>query len=70
MKPEVKVGDRVLFAKYIGSDVTVDGEKLLVARADDIMGIPGRPRVQGQHEAPHTFRCAGLFCFRVLGPEV
>jgi chaperonin GroES len=35
----VKVGDRVLFGKYSGQTVKVDGEELLVMREDDIMGI-------------------------------
>lgn len=35
----VKVGDRVLFAKYAGTDITVDGEELLIMREDDILGI-------------------------------
>jgi len=33
----VKVGDHVLFTKYSGSEVTVDGEDLIVMREDDIM---------------------------------
>lgn len=36
---EVKVGDTVLFGKYSGSEVKVDGEELLVMREDDIVGI-------------------------------
>ena len=36
---EVKVGDHVLFGKYAGQTVKVDGEELLVMREDDIMGI-------------------------------
>jgi len=36
---EVKVGDRVLFGKYAGSDVVLDGEKRLVVREDDVLGI-------------------------------
>ena len=36
---EVKVGDRVLFGKYSGTEVKVDGEELLVMREDDIVGI-------------------------------
>jgi chaperonin GroES len=36
---EVKVGDRVLFGKYTGSDVILEGEKRLVVREDDILGI-------------------------------
>jgi chaperonin GroES len=37
--PEVKVGDRVLFGKWSGSEVTVDGEDLLVMKESDILGI-------------------------------
>ncbi|MEK7361681.1 MAG: co-chaperone GroES [Pseudomonadota bacterium] len=35
----VKVGDRVLFGKYSGSSVKVDGDELLVMREEDIMGV-------------------------------
>ncbi|HBZ55800.1 MAG TPA: co-chaperone GroES [Syntrophobacteraceae bacterium] len=35
----VKEGDRVLFAKYAGTDVKVDGEELLIMREDDILAI-------------------------------
>ncbi|CAN5440250.1 co-chaperone GroES [soil metagenome] len=36
---EVKVGDRVLFGKYSGQSVKVDGDELLVMREEDIMAI-------------------------------
>ena len=36
---ELKVGDRVLFGKYSGQTVKVDGEELLVMREEDIMGV-------------------------------
>ena len=36
---DVKVGDKVLFGKYSGTEVKVDGEEVLVMREDDIMGI-------------------------------
>ncbi len=36
---EVKVGDKVLFGKYSGQAVKVQGEELLVMREDDIMGV-------------------------------
>lgn len=36
---EVKVGDRVLFAKYAGTEVKLDGEELLIIRESDVMGI-------------------------------
>ena len=36
---DVKVGDKVLFGKYSGQTVKVDGEELLVMREEDIFGI-------------------------------
>jgi len=36
---DLKVGDRVLFGKYSGQVVKVDGEELLVMREEDIMGV-------------------------------
>ncbi len=36
---DVKVGDRVLFGKYSGQAVKVDGEEFLVMREEDIMGV-------------------------------
>ena len=38
---EVKVGDKVLFGKYSGNEVKVDGDDLIVMREEDIMGILG-----------------------------
>ena len=36
---DVKVGDTILFGKYSGTEVSVDGEELLVMREDDITAI-------------------------------
>jgi chaperonin GroES len=36
---DVKVGDTVLFGKYSGTEIKIDGEELLVMREDDIMAI-------------------------------
>ena len=36
---DVKVGDKVLFGKYSGTEVKVDGEEVLVMREDDVMGV-------------------------------
>ena len=36
---DVKVGDRILFGKYAGQTVKVDGDELLVMREEDIMGV-------------------------------
>lgn len=38
---EVKVGDKVLFGKYSGNEVKIDGEELIVMREEDVMGILG-----------------------------
>jgi chaperonin GroES len=37
--PEVKKGDRVLFGKYSGSEVKLDGEEHLILREEDIMAV-------------------------------
>ena len=36
---DVKKGDRVLFSKYAGTEVTIDGEDHLIIREDDVLGI-------------------------------
>jgi len=36
---DVKVGDKVLFGKYSGTEVKIDGEELLMMREEDIMGV-------------------------------
>src|ERR671918_1322223 len=36
---DVKTGDRVLFGKYSGSEIKIDGEELLIMREDEILGI-------------------------------
>lgn len=39
ISPEVKVGDQVLYGKYSGTEVTIDGEELLIMRESDIFAI-------------------------------
>jgi chaperonin GroES len=36
---EIKKGDRVLFGKYAGTEVTIDDEEYIIMREDDILGI-------------------------------
>ncbi len=36
---DVKVGDKILFGKYSGSEIKVEGEELLIMREEDILGI-------------------------------
>ncbi len=36
---DVKVGDKVLFAKYAGTELKLDGKKLLILRETDLLGI-------------------------------
>ena len=38
-KLDVKVGDRILFGKYSGSEIKLEGEELLIMREDDILGV-------------------------------
>lgn len=39
VNPEVKSGDRILFGKYSGTEVKIDGEEHLILREDDILGV-------------------------------
>ena len=41
VKLDVKKGDKILFGKWSGTEVTVDGEELLIMKESDIMGIIG-----------------------------
>ncbi len=38
-KPDVKKGDKILFGKYSGTEVKIDGEEHLILREDDILGV-------------------------------
>ena len=38
-EPEVKQGDRILFGKYSGTEIKIEGEDHLILREDDILGI-------------------------------
>ena len=39
VKPEVKAGERVLFGKYAGTEIKVDGEDHIILKESDILGI-------------------------------
>ncbi len=36
---DVKAGDRILFGKYSGTDIKLDGEEYLIVREDDVLGV-------------------------------
>jgi chaperonin GroES len=38
---EVKAGDRVLYGKYSGTEITVDGDEVLILRETDVLAIVG-----------------------------
>ena len=38
----LKAGDRILFGKYSGSDIKIDGEEYLILREDEILGVLGK----------------------------
>ena len=43
---DVQVGDRILFGKYSGSDIKLDGEEYLIMREDEVLGIlDAQPKV-------------------------
>jgi chaperonin GroES len=39
VKPEVKTGDTVMYAKYAGTEVKIDGEELLILKESDVLAI-------------------------------
>jgi len=41
IKPEVKVGDKVLYSKYGGTEVTIDGEEYLIIREGELLAVLG-----------------------------
>ena len=45
---DVKVGDRVLFGKYSGSEIKIDNEEFLMMREDEILGILERSSASAQ----------------------
>src|SRR3974390_2788723 len=46
VEPDVKVGDRILFGKWSGTEVRIDGNDLLIMKESDILGV-----VDGSHSA-------------------
>jgi chaperonin GroES len=38
---DVKVGDKILFGKYSGTDIKVDGEEMLILREDEVLAVLG-----------------------------
>ena len=44
LTPDVKAGDKILFGKYSGSEVRIEGEEHLILREDDILGVLEYPR--------------------------
>jgi chaperonin GroES len=42
VKPEVKKGDVVLYAKYAGTEVKIDGEDLLILKESDVLAVVGK----------------------------
>ena len=43
MPLDVKTGDRILFGKWSGTEIKLDGEELLIMKEGDIMGVIERP---------------------------
>lgn len=36
---DVKIGDKILFSKYSGSDVKIEGDEFIIMREDDVLGV-------------------------------
>src|SRR5207248_10405929 len=67
---DVQVGDRILFGKYSGSDIKLDGEELLIMREDDVLGIlEAQPKVakKASYEEQKQLWQNKLFMQRIPG---
>ena len=57
---DVEVGDRILFGKYSGSDIKLDGEEYLIMREDEVLGIlesqPKAAKKASPKEEKHTWQ--------------
>ena len=47
---QVKAGDRILFGKYAGTEIKLDGDELLIFREDEVLGILGGGSTAGKSE--------------------
>ena len=62
---DVKQGDRVLFGKYSGSEIKIDGEELLIMREDEILGIIERAGAASRQKGRQVVKqTQPLFCSR------
>ena len=48
---DVKQGNRVLFGKYAGSEIKIEGEEFLIMREDEVLGIRAETRKAKEHKA-------------------
>ena len=48
---DIEVGDIVLYGKYGGTEVTVEGEELMILRADDVLGVISEKKAQTKAKA-------------------
>jgi len=48
---DVKVGDRILFGKWSGTDIKLDGEELLIMKESDVMGVVEGPAASAKKAA-------------------
>jgi chaperonin GroES len=57
--PDVKAGDQILFGKWSGIEVKIDGEDLLIMKEDDIMGVLEGNAAKGKGSGASSTRRAG-----------
>ncbi len=55
---DVKVGDRVLYSKYAGTEFKVDGEELLIVKQSDILAVVEAEALTSDHDAAGLCPCA------------
>ena len=67
---DVKVGDRVLFGKWSGTEVKIDGEDLLIMKVDDIMGVVEGEAAKSKGTSTATRRAGAIAAVLAFGALV
>jgi chaperonin GroES len=65
---DVKAGDRILFGKYAGQEVKLDGEEVLIMKEDDVLAVVSPGAAKGQNPIKNTSPIKGKSAIKGKSP--
>jgi chaperonin GroES len=68
--PDIKAGDQILFGKWSGTEVKIDGEDLLIMKEDDIMGVVEGAAAKSKGTSTATRRAGAIAAVLAFGALV